>query len=188
MRDVARIQTSSDPAHKPAAPRPRLGRDWQLAAQASTSAAARLREAVASGSAPYDLVVFDEAHKLAADREQDFYVRKTDRYRLAEALVGLPADDPRWELGWSATHVLLLTATPHMGKDFPYYCLWRLLAPDVLATFDAFRAFPETQRRRHFIRRKKEEMVQFDGLPLYPQRQCDSLSYELSPTTTSLTS
>lgn len=81
---------------------------------------ARLREAVASGAAlPYDLVVFDEAHKLSADREQDFYVRKTDRYRLAEALAGLPADGSRWELGWSATHVLLLTATPHMGKDFP---------------------------------------------------------------------
>jgi DNA-binding XRE family transcriptional regulator len=127
---------------------------------------ARLREAVASGAAlPYDLVVFDEAHKLAADREQDFYVRKTDRYRLAEAVAGLPADDPRWDLGWSATNVLLLTATPHMGKDFPYYCLWRLLAPDALATFDAFKAFPEGQRRKHFIRRTKEEMVRFDGQP-----------------------
>jgi superfamily II DNA or RNA helicase len=143
---------------------------------------ARLRESVVSGAAlPYDLVVFDEAHKLAADQEQDFYVRKTDRYRLAEALAGLPADGPRWELGWSATHILLLTATPHMGKDFPYYFLWRLLAPDALATFDAFQAFPESQRRHYFIRRTKEEMVRFDGQPLYPQRQCDTLSYELSP-------
>ena len=141
----------------------------------------RLREAAASGAAPYDLVVFDEAHKLAAHRQPDFSVRKTDRYRLAEALAGLPADEPRWELGWSATHVLLLTATPHMGKDFPYYCLWRLLAPDALATFDAFQAFPETQRRRHFIRRTKEEMVRFDGRPLYPQRGCDTISYGLSP-------
>ena len=141
----------------------------------------RLREAAASGAAPYDLVVFDEAHKLAAHRQPDFSVRKTDRYRLAEALAGLPADEPRWELGWSATHVLLLTATPHMGKDFPYYCLWRLLAPDALPTFDAFQAFPEAQRRRHFIRRTKEEMVRFDGRPLYPQRRCDTLSYGLSP-------
>ena len=141
----------------------------------------RLREAVVSGAAPYDLAVFDEAHKLAAHQQQDFSVHKTDRYRLAEALAGLPADDPRWVLGWSATHVLLLTATPHMGKDFPYYCLWRLLAPDALATLDAFRAFPETQRRRHFIRRTKEEMVRFDGRPLYPQRRCDTLSYALSP-------
>ena len=141
----------------------------------------RLREAAASGAAPYDLVVFDEAHKLAAHRQPDSSVRKTDRYRLAEALAGLPADEPRWELGWSATHVLLLTATPHMGKDFPYYCLWRLLAPDALPTFDAFQAFPEAQRRRHFIRRTKEEMVRFDGRPLYPQRRCDTLSYGLSP-------
>jgi superfamily II DNA/RNA helicase len=142
---------------------------------------ARMREAVVSGTAlPYDLVVFDEAHKLAADREQDFYVRKTDRYRLAEALAGFPAESPRWELGWSATNILLLTATPHMGKDFPYYCLWRLLAPDALATFEAFQRFPESQRRRYFIRRTKEEMVRFDGRPLYPQRQCDTLSYDLS--------
>ncbi len=141
----------------------------------------RLREAVASGAAlPYDLVVFDEAHKLAAQQRQDLSVDKTDRYRLAEALAGLPPDEPRWDLGWSATHVLLLTATPHMGKDFPYYCLWRLLAPDALATFDAFQAFPETQRRRYFIRRTKEEMVRFDGRPLYPQRRCDTISYGLS--------
>ena len=142
---------------------------------------ARLREAVASGEAPYDLVVFDEAHKLAAHQRPDLSVEKTDRYRAAEALAGLPADDPRWELGWSATHLLLLTATPHMGKHFPYYCLWRLLAPDALATIDAFQAFPEAQRRRHFIRRTKEEMVRFDGRPLYPQRRCDTISYGLSP-------
>ena len=141
----------------------------------------RLRDAAAAGAAPYDLVVFDEAHKLAAHQRQDLSVEKTDRYRLAEALAGLPPDGPRWALGWSATHVLLLTATPHMGKDFPYYCLWRLLAPDALPTFDAFRAFPEAQRRRHFIRRTKEEMVRFDGRPLYPQRRCDTLSYGLSP-------
>ena len=140
----------------------------------------RLREAAAAGAAPYDLVVFDEAHKLAADRQPDLSVRKTDRYRLAEALAGLPARDPRWALGWSAAHVLLLTATPHMGKDFPWFCLWRLLAPDALPTFDAFQVFPEAQRRRHFIRRTKEEMVHFDGRPLYPQRRCDTLSYGLS--------
>ena len=67
-----------------------------------------------------------------------------------------------------------------MGKDFPYYCLWRLLAPDALATFDAFESFPEEQRRRYFIRRTKEEMVRTDGRPLYPQRRCDTLSYALS--------
>src|SRR5947207_12283197 len=40
---------------------------------------------------PYDLVIFDEAHKLAADREPDLRFRKTDRYRLAETLAGIPS-------------------------------------------------------------------------------------------------
>ena len=38
---------------------------------------ARLRETTV---VPYDLVIFDEAHKLAADRGNDLRVRKTDRY------------------------------------------------------------------------------------------------------------
>ena len=50
-----------------------------------------------------------------------------------------------------------------MGKDFPYYALWRLLEPDVLSTVDAFNAYPADARRRHFIRRTKEEMVNFEG-------------------------
>ena len=130
---------------------------------------------------PYDLVVFDEAHKLSADRQPDFRVRKTDRYRLAEALAGAEVEDERWRLPWSAQHLLLLTATPHMGKDYPYYFLWRLLLPDTLSTSDAFNEFPREGRQRHFIRRTKEELVHFDGSPLYPQRNCDTLSYGLSP-------
>ena len=47
---------------------------------------ARLREPAV---VPYDLVIFDEAHKLAADRGTDLRVRKTDRYCLAEALAGV---------------------------------------------------------------------------------------------------
>lgn len=129
---------------------------------------------------PYDLMILDEAHKLSADREPDFRVRKTDRYRLAEALAGIRSENPRWQLQWSCHHLLLLTATPHMGKDFPYYCLWRLLEPEVLSTFDAFNAYPPDARRRHFIRRTKEEMVRFDGSPIYPTRISDTLSYELT--------
>ena len=128
----------------------------------------------------YDLVVFDEAHKLSADRQPDFRVRKTDRYRLAEALSGAEVDSEDWRLPWSAQHLLLLTATPHMGKDHPYYYLWRLLLPDALSTYDAFEEFPQESRQRHYIRRTKEEMVHFNGCPLYPQRNCDTLSYALS--------
>ena len=128
----------------------------------------------------YDLVVFDEAHKLSADRQPDFRVRKTERYRLAEALAGAETAGSDRKLPWSAQHLLLLTATPHMGKDYPYYCLWRLLLPDTLSTADAFDAFPGGSRQQHFIRRTKEEMVHFDGSPLYPQRNCDTLNYDLS--------
>jgi superfamily II DNA or RNA helicase len=129
---------------------------------------------------PYDLVIFDEAHKLSAYREPDYRFRKTDRYRLAEALAGLAGGDPRWTLSWACHHLLLLTATPHMGKDFPYYCLWRLLEPEILSTFDAFNAYPAEQRKRRFIRRTKEEMVRFDDTPIYPTRVSDTFSYELS--------
>ena len=52
-------------------------------------------------------------HKLGADRQPDFTIRKTDRYRVAEAIEGIPTGDPRWSLDWACTHLLLLTATPH---------------------------------------------------------------------------
>lgn len=144
---------------------------------ASEKTFARLQE---PGVEPYDLCIFDEAHKLGADRQPDFTIKKTERYRLAEALAGIPVGDPRWSLGWSANHLLLLTATPHMGKDFPYFALWRLLEPDVLSTVDAFNAYPPDARRRHFIRRTKEEMVSFEGKRIYPDRVNDTLSYDLS--------
>jgi len=128
---------------------------------------------------PYELVVFDEAHKLAAYVESDLSERKTDRYRLAEALAGIPSEE-RWALPWEPLHLLLLTATPHMGKDDPYFYLWRLLEPEVLTTPDSFERYPEDARGRHFLRRTKEEMVRFDGSPLYQPRTSDTLSYDLT--------
>jgi len=67
------------------------------------------------------------------------------------------------------------TATPHMGKDFPFYALWKLLEPDVLSTQEAFQDSPRERRRLHFLRRTKEEMVYLDGRPLYPKRVSDTL-------------
>ena len=128
----------------------------------------------------YDLVIFDEAHKLSVRKSADGYLEKTNRYRLAETIAGLPGDDETWQLPWQTHHLLLLTATPHMGKDFPYYGLWRLLEPEVLATQDAFHNYPQDARRRHFIRRTKEEMVRYNGESIYPKRVSDTLSYSLS--------
>ncbi len=136
----------------------------------------RLRE---PDVAPYDLAIFDEAHKLSARLEDGFTLRRTERYKLAEALAGVPRADSGYRLPWSCRNLLLLTATPHMGKDFPYYCLWRLLEPEVLSTKEAFDAYPPEARRLHFIRRTKEEMVSFDGSRIFPRRVSDTLSYEL---------
>jgi superfamily II DNA or RNA helicase len=138
---------------------------------------ARLREEQVD---PYDLIVFDEAHKLSVDRGNDLRVRRTDRYRLAEALAGVRGLDAAWQLPWASHHLLLLTATPHQGKEYPYYGIWRLLAPDVLSTPEAFDNFPAACRQDHFIRRTKEEMVFLNGKPLYPKRISDTLGYDLT--------
>jgi len=144
---------------------------------ASEKTFAALREA---GAAPYDLVVFDEAHKLSAAAENR-RIRKTRRYELAEALAGCAAPAARFAgLGWAARHLLLLTATPHMGKDSPYHHLWRLLDPRIFSTGEAFRRFPAQARERYFIRRTKEEMLSLDGRPLYTQRACDTFRYDLN--------
>ncbi|MCR6496908.1 helix-turn-helix domain-containing protein [Thermomonas sp. S9] len=129
---------------------------------------------------PYDLVVFDEAHKLSANRDLDGTFRATDRYRLAEAIAGVRELPEEWRMPWAAHHLLLLTATPHMGKEYPYYCLWRLLEPELFSTETAFAKFPRESRERYFIRRVKEEMVDLRGKPLYPERLCDTVSYDLT--------
>lgn len=54
------------------------------------------------------------------------------------------------------------------------------MLPETLSTYDAFEQFPAESRNRHFIRRTKEELVYFDGCPIYPARECDTLSYELT--------
>jgi SNF2 family DNA or RNA helicase len=134
---------------------------------------------------PYDLVIFDEAHKLSCDQGADFKVTKSDRYKLAEMLAGVSEDVPggasaAWKLPWKAEHLLLLTATPHMGKDYPYFGLWRLLDPQCFSTWQAFEGIPAEMRAGHFLRRAKEEMVHLDGTPLYPMRVSDTLGYNLT--------
>ncbi len=131
------------------------------------------------GVLPYELVVFDEAHKLAADQAADGSISKTHRYQLAEKLAG--AEPHGDHLGWTAHHLLLLTATPHMGKSYPYFALWHLLEPHALPTPDAMETYPEALRQQHYIRRTKEEMVTFDGRRLYPTRESTTVSYPLSP-------
>ena len=49
---------------------------------------------------PYDLVIFDEAHKLAARYNADFTIEKTNRYEMAEAIAQ------------QGRHLLLMTLIP----------------------------------------------------------------------------
>lgn len=68
-------------------------------------------------SAPrWDLVVFDEAHHLTAYRTGG-KVRKTENYKLAEALKDHSRD------------LMLLSATPHQGNHFQFWMLAQLLNP-----------------------------------------------------------
>ena len=116
---------------------------------------------------PYDLVVFDEAHKLSARYESDGTEDKSKRYELAEQI----ADQQK--------NLLLLTATPHMGKDDAYYFLWRLLLPEHLAAQKAFERLSDKEKSKHLLRRMKEEMVTFDGKPIYPPRRSQTIAYPL---------
>lgn len=122
----------------------------------------------AKGGKGFDLVVFDEAHKLSWG-DPNRADSKTMRYRLAEALAHRTAN------------LLLLTATPHMGKEFPYFALWRLLDPAVFSTAEVLRTLPPEKRDRHFIRRLKEEMVTYDGQPIYKPRLTQTVPVKLTP-------
>ena len=116
---------------------------------------------------PYDLVVFDEAHKLSARRETDGSVTKSKRYQLAERIAA------------QEKHLLLLTATPHMGKADAYYFLWRLLLPEHLAAQKAFEQLSDAKKSQHLLRRMKEEMIRFNGEAIYPPRQSQTIAYPL---------
>lgn len=132
-----------------------------------TLARSRMRSYVGS-SRPYDLVVFDEAHKLSAARDADLSIAASKRYELAA------------EIAAQGRHLLLLTATPHMGKDDPYYFLWRLLEPELLSTPESFQRLSHEQRSHYCLRRMKEEMVRFDGTPIYPPRESLTVEYPLT--------
>ncbi len=93
----------------------------------------------------WDLIVVDEAHKMAAYSGE----RKTLAYQLGEALSGM------------TDHFLLMTATPHKG-DPENFCLFlELLDRDV---YGDIKSLEEAMRRREapfYLRRVKEALVNF---------------------------
>ena len=114
----------------------------------------------------WDLVVCDEAHKLSAT----FFggeVRYTKRYRLGQLLSSL------------TRHFLLMTATPHNGKEEDFQLFMALLDGD---RFEGkFRDGVHTVDVSDLMRRMvKEKLLKFDGRPLFPERFAYTVPYRLS--------
>jgi superfamily II DNA or RNA helicase len=122
--------------------------------------------------AEWDLVVFDEAHKLSAYRYgigSNAKIDKTKRYQLAE------------KLAKKTKHLLLMTATPHKGDDENFRLLLSLLDETVFATQGGLRQALQRDRSPYFLRRMKETMRHFDGRPLFLPRHVTTVGYELEP-------
>ena len=114
----------------------------------------------------WDLVVVDEAHRLAAHFWGD-EIRKTLRYQLGELL------------GETAQHFLLMTATPHNGKEEDFQLFCALLDSDQFA--GRFRDGVHATDPSAFMRRMtKERLLTFEGRPLFPERRSSTVRYRLS--------
>lgn len=121
------------------------------------------------GAAEWDLVIVDEAHKMSAS----FYggeLRETKRRKIGR-LVG-DANRTR--------HFLLMTATPHNGKEEEFQLFLALLDTDRFeGRFrDGVHVVDPSDLMRRLV---KEQLLKFDGMPLFPERRAYTISYQLSP-------
>lgn len=114
----------------------------------------------------WDLIVVDEAHKLSASYFSG-EVKKTQRFELGEQLGGL------------CRHFLLMTATPHNGKEADFQLFLSLLDGDRF--YGKFREGVHKVDVSDLMRRMvKEKLLKFDGTPLFPERRAYTASYRLS--------
>ncbi len=116
--------------------------------------------------AEWDLVVCDEAHKFSATYFSN-EIKYTKRYRLGQLLSGL------------TRHFLLMTATPHNGKETDFQLFMALLDGD---RFEGrFRDGVHTTDVSDLMRRMvKERLLKFDGKPLFPERIAYTVPFRLS--------
>ena len=117
-------------------------------------------------SKKWDLVIVDEAHKMSANHYGQ-ELKKTKRYRLGEILSAC------------TRHFLLMTATPHNGKEESFSLFLSLL--------DYERFFPHKNIRfkdndYSDVMRKmiKEGLLDFQGKKIFPKRDSSTLKYNLS--------
>jgi superfamily II DNA or RNA helicase len=115
----------------------------------------------------WDLVIVDEAHKMAAYRRSPTKIERSQRYRLGEVL------------SERAERLLLMTATPHKGDPENFRFLLGLVDPDLFADQQILQRAVERQENPIFLRRLKEDMLRFDGRPLFPPRHARTVPYEL---------
>ena len=119
----------------------------------------------------WDIIVFDEAHKLSA-YEYGIKTYRSKRYEAAHVL------------SKQCEHLLLLTATPHRGRKDTFKLLMQLLDEDIFATDDLaaerVRELSQDGSNKFFIRRLKEDMKDWDGNPLYKDRYTKTVSYNLT--------
>jgi superfamily II DNA or RNA helicase len=120
----------------------------------------------------WDLIVCDEAHKMSAS----FFsceVKPTKRYKLGQLL------------STRTRNFLLLTATPHNGKEEDFQLFLALLDGD---RFEGkFRDGTHTVDTSDLMRRLvKEQLLKFDGRPLFPERRAYTVNYDLSDAETQL--
>jgi SNF2 family DNA or RNA helicase len=114
----------------------------------------------------WDLIVCDEAHKMSAS----FFggeVKFTKRHKLGQMLSPL------------TRHFLLMTATPHNGKEEEFQLFMSLIDGD---RFEGrFRDGVHTADVSDLMRRMvKEKLLKFDGTPLFPERIAYTVPYKLS--------
>src|SRR5690606_9992054 len=114
----------------------------------------------------WDLIVVDEAHKMSAS----FYggeIKETKRYKLGKLLSKI------------TRHFLLMTATPHNGKEEDFQLFMALLDGD---RFEGrFRDGVHVTDASDLMRRLvKEQLVTFDNTPLFPERRAYTVAYKLS--------
>jgi superfamily II DNA or RNA helicase len=114
----------------------------------------------------WDLVVVDEAHRMSAHYFGP-ELHTTKRYQLGQLL------------GRHTRHLLLMTATPHSGKEEDFQLFMALLDGD---RFEGrYRDAVHTVDTEGLMRRMvKEELLTFDGRPLFPERRAYTVPYPLS--------
>jgi len=122
---------------------------------------------IALSESQWDLIVVDEAHKMAAYR-YGARTSKTERYRFGETLSRL------------SHSLLFLTATPHRGDPENFRLFLDLLEPGLFANTDMLAESVQHQDNPLFLRRLKEDLRDFEGRPLFPPRHVFTKMYRLS--------